>query len=78
MSRIRKAKVTEADIARVAKVLRAHGVGIAVVDMQPGGALRIITTEGQALTANEEEEQLTRELAEHRAKNGYGGPQGTA
>lgn len=70
--RTHKPKVTEAELSRVTKLLQGLGCKVAAVDTFPSGKVRIITTEGAGLTLGDEEENLDRELQQHRGSRGYG------
>ena len=70
--RVRKGKVTKADLERTAEFLRLMGAKIASVVTEPG-KVRIVTTDGAGLTLGDEEENLDRELREHeRRQYGHG------
>lgn len=71
-SRRHRPRVTKADLERVGDFLKDMGVKIGAVDIAANGAVRIITTEGNGLTLDGDDEKLNRELAEHRARRGYG------
>lgn len=77
MSRRHKPTVTKADLARTAEFLRVMGAKVAVAETMPG-KVRVITTDGADLTLPDDRENLDRELADWRARNGQGGTQGRA
>lgn len=64
-------KVAQGDLDRVAAFLKAAGAKVAAVDLTPGRA-RIITTDGQGLTLDADEDELDRELAAHRQARAHG------
>lgn len=77
-ARVHKPKVTRSDLARVLELLKAHGIGLAAVDIEPG-RVRIVTTDGADLTLPDDRENLDVELAKYRAtRDGRDGPQGRA
>ncbi|MGA7676452.1 MAG: hypothetical protein WCA78_15580 [Rhizomicrobium sp.] len=68
--RVKPGKVTKADYERAAAFLLSVGAKAASVELTPG-RVRIVTTDGQGMTLNDEQADLDRELAEFRAKHGY-------
>lgn len=75
--RSRKPSVTRADLDRVRDFLQTLGVKLASVEIEPG-RVRLVTTDGADLTLPNDKENLDRELADWRARNGQGGTQGRA
>lgn len=72
--RIRKPKVTKADLERTAEFLRMMGARVASVETTPE-RIKVVTTDGAGLTLGDEDENLDRELQTFRARNGQGDTQ---
>lgn len=72
-ARVRKPKVTKADLDRLADLARTLGLEVAAIEATPG-KVRLVTTAGKDLTVPGEDAKLEQELAEYRAKNGGGEP----
>lgn len=70
-ARVRKPKITKADLDRLAELVRGLGLEIAVAETTPG-KVRLVTTAGRDLTLPDDTETLDRELKEYRAQHGYG------
>lgn len=70
---IRAPKVTQADLARAADFLKAVGARVAAVDVLPG-QIKIVTTDGRAMTGDEDEISLDQELESYRSRSRGAGP----
>jgi len=73
----RRRKMTRAvrrvDLDRAIAALKAAGCEIAGVRVNPEtGQFIVVTTAGQSLTEETEEQRLDRELEQHRGKHGHG------
>lgn len=64
-------RVTQADLGRVAIFLEAMGAKVALVDVSPG-RMKILTTEGRAISVDTDDEELDRELLQYRQRRGEG------
>jgi hypothetical protein len=71
--RTRRPKITKAELEQVAMLARLLNFDVSAIELT-ATYLRLSNGRGQALTAGADQENLDTELAEHRARNGYGAP----
>jgi len=70
-ARVRQPKITQSDLNRLRGLAAAFNLKIAAIEMTPT-CVRLVATNGRELTAPEDDGNLDRELAEHRARYGDG------
>jgi hypothetical protein len=71
ITRTRSPKVTQSDLDRLVTLAKSLGLKIAEVEATPG-RVRLITDAGRNLAVANDHEGLDPELADFRARHGYG------